>query len=652
MTLRVPLSPLGTAKQRFFGLQRRGAGTPELPFPSELLGAAEVRDVGEELLHLSWEVARWAEGVEPADRRALMLLVLSALLVSREGSSYLPLDGTHWSSLLRDLGVSESELSGIERYVQRISAPRVIGTPGEVTPLLLVGSRLYPHRTYWAEQRLADSLRQRALQLLPDPAAVDGALEVVTSGPLKLTEDQTNAVRAAAEQRMLVISGGPGTGKTSIVVSILRLMVRLGVAVDRIALAAPTGKAAKRMEDAIKQSLAAIKDPSPEDAALTAFSPPKTLHRLLGYTPRTERFQRHEKYPLQSDLVIVDESSMIDLPLMDRLLRAVRPDAKLILLGDADQLPSVDVGAVLRDLVNAGATRVVRLTHSHRMRADDPAGRSILVAAGEVKEGRIHKLRDVITTRESMKDVTFDGVEHVDLLQATERRVFIERWYKERVRALPDLEGKLKQTYLVDRGVVLPDQKELIEPLLDHFERFRVLCLTRSNARPTGADSINEALHVERLKAFDEDDRASRASLLPGEPVIMERNDYGRDLFNGDYGVILRVAEKERKNDVQTVAAFRTRAGISVFPLDALRGDLSLAYAMTVHKAQGSEFERVALVLPDEDLPLLTREVVYTAITRSRRSVLIAGPRVFLSRAVDRRMERFSGLSDLLGGRS
>jgi exodeoxyribonuclease V alpha subunit len=661
------LSPLGTARQRFLVLKGVRPEASVLPFPSELIDAASARDLGEEMLHLAWEAARWADGASIEERRSLLFLTLASLVATRDGSSYVPITSPRLFALLADLGASKSDLAALERFIPRLVADParargLIGAPGEVQPLIILSAegeaRLYHQRMLLSEERLVAALRARRATASLD--GVQAALQDVLSRPamrsgkaLVLTEDQTIAVRSAIEEPMAVVSGGPGTGKTSIVVAILRVLIRLGVAIEAIALAAPTGKAAKRLEDAIKLGLSAIADPTTQDRLLFETCPtPKTIHRLLGYKPKIERFAHHERHPLPHRVVIVDEGSMIDLALVDRLVRAVHPEARLILLGDADQLPSVDVGAVFRDLVAApegspGRPPVVRLVHSHRMSEDDPAGRAILTCARLMNEGRAQEAGATWIARRSVSEVSFDRVEHLELSRASDRRSLLSRWYKEQVRGSTELAGMIRQIYLVDRGVLPADQRELVERLLDHFERFRILCLTRTSVRPTGADAINEALHRERLRAFEEEEDR-RSPFLPGEPVIMERNDYQRELFNGDYGVVLRVAERDRKSDVQLVAAFRSRQGLSVFPLDSLRSDLTLAYAMTVHKAQGSEFDRVALILPDEDIPLLTREVVYTAVTRSRRGVLIVGSKAILTRGIERRIERWSGLSDRL----
>jgi exodeoxyribonuclease V alpha subunit len=246
---------------------------------------------------------------------------------------------------------------------------------------------------------------------------------------------------------LTAISGGPGTGKTSVVVSILRVLARLGVDLESVALAAPTGKAAKRMEESVQKGLLAIPNRSEVDEEILECLPEaRTLHRLLGYSPKMGGFRHHENNPLANEIVIIDEASMIDLGLMDRLLRAVPMDARLILLGDADQLPSVDAGAVFRDLLppkegvpddDPRRDASVVLSESYRMDLSDSAGRNILKVAAKINAGQAESLFDpnapqdeTITERPSVDELTFHGAELLAEGNKTQKKnTFLERWF-------------------------------------------------------------------------------------------------------------------------------------------------------------------------------------------------------------------------------
>jgi exodeoxyribonuclease V alpha subunit len=471
--------------------------------------------------------------------------------------------------------------------------------------------------------------------------------------PIPLSTDQVAAVRASARFPLLVVSGGPGTGKTTVVVSILRVLRRLGVACEEMVLAAPTGKAAHRMGQAVRSGLAAIGHPAPEDRELADLAAPQTLHRLLGYSPVTGRFLHHENNRLAGRVFVIDEASMIDLVLMERLVRSLRDDARLILLGDDHQLPSVEAGAVLRDLIVGDGTRsplgprALRLTESYRMRPEDPDGRNILTISRWIDRGECptfapERTSDgTIVERPTVSAVAFRGVEFLEAGEGSNVLIeFLDRWHAEVLGALPDLEALVGRAYVLRRQGFSEDDCEALRRLFDHFDRARILCLTR--VRPTGSDRLNRALHRRTLDArgSGRDDE-----LVVGEPVMMQVNDYGRMIFNGDQGIVLRVADGGRP---VPMVVFPRDEGFAPFRIETLRPNLRHSYAMTVHKAQGSEYDRVALILPEADLPINSREILYTALTRSRTAVTVLGTREVFARGITRRIQRSSGLAAML----
>jgi exodeoxyribonuclease V alpha subunit len=685
MTPLVELNPLGTARSHL------GEPAAGLAFPDSLRAGVREYDLPAESVSLAWEIARLAPGLSPEQGEALLVLALATLIAARQGSTRVPLADTpeedgqapYLDSLAERLGLQPEKRAALSSLLAQSRLPGggpahgVLGVSGDYTPLILDGAFLYQQRMLFYEDRLSKELgeRLRRKPLAIAAAKIKTALGDLLARPpeqagaaVELSEEQQSAIRAALTSALTVISGGPGTGKTSIVLSILRALVRLGVPVESIALAAPTGKAAKRLEESIRKSLSSVgrRDAS-DDAILAGCPPPKTLHRLLGFYPSSGRFRHHENNRLSEKVVIVDECSMIDLFLMDQLVRSVADDARLILLGDADQLPSVEAGAVFRDLLppepstpaDPRRRAVVRLTKNYRMDPSDPAGRAILSAAQLINSGDGEALftageehEPLVTERLSAENLAFNKIELLDGIEkAALREAFLDRWYAERVRG-PGVGPLIRKEYRQGAAGFSEADRADLAKLQNHFDSFRLLCVTRSDARPTGAEAVNAVLHARALASRpsgEGDAFHGRPAFLPGEPVMMLRNDYEREIFNGDQGLVLRVAEPGAASH-RFMAVFPRGETFAAFHLDALRSDLELSYAITVHKAQGSEYDYVGLVLPESDLPLLTRELLYTALTRSRRSVVILGEKGLLQAAAKARIRRSSGIGEKLSG--
>jgi exodeoxyribonuclease V alpha subunit len=540
----------------------------------------------------------------------------------------------------------------------------LVGAPGTFKPLIVAGPHLYFQKMLHLEDRFVAALRGRLEAEGPqwtendvNDALRDVLLRPAVRGGAKVlpTPEQQAAIRVAARNAMTVISGGPGTGKTTVVVSILRVSLRLGIACEEIALAAPTGKAAHRMGEAIALGLQGIAEPAPGDRALVeGFPEPSTLHRLLGYMPASGRFVHHENNRLAERLVIVDEASMIDLALMERLVRALRDDAQFILLGDAHQIPSIDAGAVLRDLLADGegpsplGARAVRLTESHRMRSENEGGRNLLTVAQMIDRGEVPPLvtgapgDGGIAARSTAGDVAFRGVEFLEAAEGSGiLDQFLERWHRDVVTALDGFDDLVTRDYSLANDGFAGDDRDRLRRLFAHVDRARILCLTR--ALPfTGAQRINQVLHQHAQAG-----RPARHpdELLTGEPVMMQVNDYHRMLFNGDQGLVLNVSDG---GTARPMVVFPRAEGFAAFHLEPLRPVLLRSYAMTVHKSQGSEFDQVALVLPERDLPINTREILYTALTRGRSSAVIVGNRGLLEQGIGRSIHRDSGIAEKL----
>ncbi|MCB9635063.1 MAG: exodeoxyribonuclease V subunit alpha [Sandaracinus sp.] len=629
------LDPSGTARVALLG-------APSLA-PS-LVEHAAALDLAEGELALGLELARFLPpSIDAARRRAFVGLVAALRLAETRGSTRLPLAGAALDESLDALGLGDDERALASSLLAEVAtwAP-VVGRPGMRVPLVVDDGALASARLFVLETRVAEAVRARLATSSDVPPALDEALaDVLARSPkgVVLSQAQRAAVRSAALGRLALVSGEPGTGKTSIVVSMLRVLVRLGVSPEHVALAAPTGKAADRMRGSIARALEAIEDPSDEDRALRASVPAsQTLHRLLGYSPSTGRWRHHERNPLGQRVILVDESSMIGVALVDRLLRAAAPDARVVLLGDAQQLPSVDAGAVFRDLCAALADHparpVARLTESYRMSPTDPAGRHVLGVARAMNAGDVEEVVREVRRPASWSRLVGEGVERVE---GRDLSALLAAW--ERLSPSPE---EARRAFSRRDGRFDAEGVARLERLFGGLERARILCVTRG--RRTGVVALNELAHARHL-ARGGRERGPRLSA--GEPVLVTRNDYERGLYNGDQGLVVLV--REGHEGVRRVAVFRRGEGDFVaFPVETVEARLELAYAVTVHKAQGSEHDRVAIVLPDEPVPLLTRELLYTAVTRARKHVVLFGDEARLREGVERRVDRQSALGTKL----
>jgi exodeoxyribonuclease V alpha subunit len=416
---------------------------------------------------------------------------------------------------------------------------------GEDRPLRLVGSALYLDR-YWREER------QVARDLL------------------------------ALGDRLQVIAGGPGTGKTTLVAQNLARMLEAGADPALVALAAPTGKAAARLSEAVHEVGRELDQP-----ALLALEA-STLHRLLGWRPGSHSRFRHDRANrLPHEVVIVDETSMVSLSLMARLVEAVRPDARLILVGDPGQLTSIEAGAVLGDIV-AASEDVVVLDRVHRF------GGAIAEVAGAIRRG------DADATIEALSGVTWT----TDPDALRDGAVACFRAVAEAARAGDGLGA------------------------IQALGGFRILCAHRRG--PHGVTGWTE--RVERWLARD--GLAADGEWYAGRPLLVTENDYGLGLYNGDTGVVVADADGR-------LSAVFERGVFSPTRLSAVDS----VYAMTVHKSQGSQFDTAAVLLPDATSPILTRELLYTAVTRARTELILVGDEAAVRAAVGRPVARASGLA-------
>ncbi|MGB5422018.1 MAG: exodeoxyribonuclease V subunit alpha [Desulfobacterales bacterium] len=544
-----------------------------------------------------------------------------------------------------------------EDWMKRLRASPVVGCPGNRRPLILDPfGRLYLYR-YWSyEQELIDAINRRTGgNLLPadrDPAALRKTFERLF--PEDGLSDRINwqkiAALAVLLKRFCIITGGPGTGKTHTVAKILALLIEQadGAPID-IMLAAPTGKAAAKLGESLKSARGslncspAVRERLPIEA--------RTIHRMLQPVFGTSDFRYNAANLLPADVVIVDEASMVDLALLSKLVAALGDRARLLLIGDKDQLASVEAGAVLGDICDRG--RPHRFSQSFSRTAEQATGISMGPCGGEDEEKG--GLRDSIVNL--VRSYRFEeksgigalssavnlgnGDAVLDLLKTGHDDGV--QWKPvasphELYRQLPEhiLEG-YRDSFAVD------------EPrrALERFSRFRVLCAV--NKGFYGVAAINrlaeQVLRRSNLIAT-ESDRTDR--WYAGRPVLVTANDYRLGLFNGDIGLAVAA---EGAGEERLVVCFEDAGGdMRRIPIHRLPV-LETVFAMTVHKSQGSEFDQVHLILPDTDVPVLTRELIYTAVTRARSRVTIWGQERILAAAISRRIVRRSGLRDALWGR-
>ncbi|MDW7748527.1 exodeoxyribonuclease V subunit alpha [Halomonas sp.] len=620
-------------------------------------------------------------------------------------------------------------------WQEALTHPLVVGHGPGNTPLVLDGTRLYLRR-YWHHER---SIQQHIADRLETPTPRDGAdrrpdqamdLDALSQAlaalfPSSETMDwQKAACTLAARSPFAVVTGGPGTGKTTTVVKLLALLQTLALGAGqralRIRLAAPTGKAAARLNESIAgqvsgldlTALAPLLAGAEDDTARLRQAIPTevtTLHRLLGSRPDTRHFRHNTRHPLPLDVLVVDEASMVDVEMMAALLDALPPRARLVLLGDKDQLASVEAGSVLGDLCARaegghytpetadwlteatgqalpaemldaeGAPldqAIAMLRVSHRFDAESGIGQ----LAGAVNRDEPGKQK-----RTAIRDVLTHGYADLSHLKLeTDKDRSLERLVVSgHAAGFPD-RGKSRGEGRTLRGRPLPppvgyrhylevmqnlevmkhatpqagQNGEINREALDDWARtvlaahgqFQLLCALRRG--PWGVEGLNERIRVALEKEGLIDSGDGRRLWYSGRPVLVTSNDYGLGLMNGDIGITLALPQPASPSgDARRGPTLRVAfpagdgSGQIKWVLPSRLQAVETVYAMTVHKSQGSEFTHTALLLPDAPNPILTRELVYTGITRARHWLtLVETGRGQLLEAVERRVMRVSGL--------
>jgi len=559
---------------------------------------------------LSELACQFAQFIQRQDKTGDPLIILTAGLLSDAVSQ------GHVCLNLNRVGEQGSELDTVlpetvSDWMGRLEQSHLIGKPGDMRPMVLTASgQVYLYR-YWHDEQLVSELIQQRLQSMPvvDVDGLKDAFSDWTSSQVGI-DWQKVAVMMALSRQLSVISGGPGTGKTTIVLRLLQLLLQQDKSV-RIALAAPTGKAAARLQQAIS-----------EQGALAVEA--KTIHRLLGITSDNDKGRYHADKPLPVDVLIVDEASMIDISLMATIMKALPRHVRLVLLGDSDQLSSIESGAVLANLCREGVAfssefcelvlqatgielqhqpdakagtgsvigmmdSVVMLQHSYRFEQDSDIARLALAVKTGDDEGVIGCLLNGV-----------DAVWHQQFDSVT-------------------IQHHVAALYSPFFDAV--KRREPAETCLALFDQSRVLCALKQG--PESVDSVNTWVE----KGLIKQGWRTQHHFYHGRPIMVTQNDYRHGLFNGDTGLILY------DDKGQLSACFLEQDGVRWLPLNRLPAH-ETAYAMTVHKSQGSEFDAVCIVLPDQTSPVLNRALLYTAMTRAKLRVSLVASESIIRQCV------------------
>lgn len=464
-------------------------------------------------------------------------------------------------------------------------------------PLVIEDNRLYLQRYWFYENRLAQQIKRLARTANP----INNLEPLLERYFPKLTDEidwQRRAAEVACNQALTIITGGPGTGKTTTICKILAVLQELADKPLLIALAAPTGKAAMRLQETIAQNTdllncsQTLKESIPQVAV--------TLHRLLGAKPPSPHFHHHAGNPLIYDVVVVDEASMVDLALMSKLCDALKSEARLILLGDKDQLNSVESGAVLADLIAGLASNTVELIKCHRF------NEQIRILANAINRQDAEAAWAMLSANGAM----------LDLLDTKQILPYV-------------LAQRHRYVQLVNANA---DYSEIGR----EFSRFQVLCSNRHG--------LNAALMINQVveqNLFTYHQHYGYNPWYPGRPVMVVQNQPAQHLYNGDIGICL----PDQEQGGQLMVYFQRPDGTVKKILTTRMPACETVFAMTIHKAQGSEFDDVLIVLPPAVNPVLSKELIYTAITRAKKTVKIAADFNVFSAAVNNKAGRTTGLT-------
>lgn len=578
--------------------------------------------------------AKFLTGLENRDNKPLFLAAALTAAALGEGHVCIDLREFGGSPLPTEYsGLSIEKCPDLEQWIKALSESEVVGKPGDKRPLILDKTRLYLCRYWDYEHNLGiDILERVMLDTDYDDTEISRILNRLFPSGTEEVNWQRIAAASAALKRLVVISGGPGTGKTTTVVKIIALLVELNNNKKlRIALTAPTGKAAAKLGAAVS-SPANNTVLSPELLSSITIET-STIHRLLGVIPDSPYFRHNAKRPLHYDIVVVDEASMVDLALMAKLFDAVPKQSRLILLGDKDQLSSVEAGAVLGDICDTGKSHGFTPAFNERLRRivpelplstkeEPPPADSIITLQ---KSYRFSENSGIGNLSRAIR--TGDTQDLFRILNAGDDCVW---------KPLPEARsiGRALRSYVHEYFAPMRKAADPVSALA-LLDRFRILCAV--NSGPYGIKSINEM--AASILCSEEE---SSKQFFSGRPLMISGNDYRLNLFNGDTGLILNDPASN-----QLKAFFRGTDEIRQLLPRRLPAH-ETAYAVTIHKSQGSEFEHVLMIIPPGSNPVVSRELVYTGITRASKKVEIWCAQSSLESAVRNSTTRTSGLREML----
>ena len=558
-------------------------------------------------------LARFISDKSDSDNQWLPLAAALTMRWARLGHTYFDvLDPEGLAKQLLPFGLAWPDQT---QWTEILNDRKFVGSPHSPNaPLILEAPNcLYLNRYYVHEVELAEKILSLASSSGSFPTR-NVSISFPSESKDSLHPTQVDAIIAALTSQFHIITGGPGTGKTTIALHYLKELLETNALGERprIATAAPTGKAAARLQESLSSGICRLDTDTFIKKSLEAIEC-QTIHRLLGYLPFKTEFRRNRRNPISVDAIVIDEASMIDLPLMNRLFEAIPQSCRILMLGDPDQLASVEVGTTFADFLAAASNEssplskcVSRLTQSYRFSGDSSI-RRICDCARDGDQAAIATLLE-----DKQDDFAFFPTS-------------IEQ------------SGNLEKAYVE----ILERHKRIInsstlEEALEELNRFVILSPMR--ASPLGTQSINAEIY----RRITGQRPATIDQVYHGAPIMIMENDYDQELFNGDLGLVWQPNPAEPAQ-----ALFPRDSSAKTFPLSVI-SRYEIANAMTIHKSQGSEFQTVAVVFDHTEPRFLTRELLYTAMSRARKRLMLFGRKSAIQESIDNRVSRATGLAERL----